>query len=132
MADQKARQPDPEQLKKILVVREHARADAWMRKDRKALEALLAPDYREISSLGNFSRTEVFSRLFPSLTLHSFSIDDPSLRITGERAAVISYRCTESFTFDGKRVEGSYRVFATYGLDNNQYRLSRWEIRPVA
>jgi hypothetical protein len=132
MADQKARQPDPEQLKKILVVREHARADAWMRKDRKALEALLAPDYREISNLGNFSRTDVFSRLFPSLTLHSFTIDDPSLRITGENTAVISYRCNESFTFDGKRVDGIFRVFGTYSRENNQYRLSRWEIRPVA
>jgi hypothetical protein len=132
MAEKNDRQPDPEQLKKILVVREHARADAWLRKDRKALEALLAPDYREISSLGNFSRTEVFSRLFPSFTLHSFTIDDPSLRITDKQTVVISYRCNESFTFDGKRVDGIFRVFATYSRENNQYRLSQWEIRPVS
>jgi hypothetical protein len=132
MADKTFRQPDPEQLKKILVVREHARADAWLRKDQKSLEALLAPDYREISSIGDFSRTEVFSRLFPSLTLHSFTIDDPSLRITGEGTAVISYRCSESFTFEGKRFDGIFRVFATYSRENNQYRLTRWEIRPVA
>jgi hypothetical protein len=132
MPDKNVRPPDPEQLKKILLVREHARADAWLRKDRKALEALFAPDYREISSLGNFSRSEVFDRLFPSFTLHSFTIEDPSLRITGEHTACISYRCTEAFTMEGKKVEGIFRVFATYRREKNQYQLSVWEIRPVA
>jgi len=132
MPEQKHHLPDAEQLKKILVVREHARADAWLRKDKKALEALVTPDYREISSIGTFSRSEVFDRLFPSFTLHSFTIDDPSLRITGKETAVISYRCSEDFTLDGKRVEGIFRVFATYRYEKNQYRLSLWEIRPVS
>jgi hypothetical protein len=129
--DKKARLPDPEQLKKLLIVREHARADAWLRKDKKALEVLLAPDYREISDLGSFSRSEVFDHLFSSLTLHAFTIEEPSIRITGENTAVISYRCTEAFTIDGKRIEGVFRVFATYTREKNQYQLSIWDIRPV-
>jgi hypothetical protein len=131
MTDKKARPPDPEQLKKLLVVREHARADAWLRKDKKALEALLAPDYRETSDLGSFSRTEVLDHLLSSLILHSFTIEEPSIRITGENTAVISYRCTEAFTIDGKHIEGVFRVFATYTREKNQYRLSIWDIRPV-
>jgi hypothetical protein len=131
MPDKKVRPPDPEQLKKLLVVREHARADAWLRKDKKALEALLAPDYRETSDLGSFSRTEVLDRLFSALILHAFTIEEPSIRITGENTAVISYRCTEAFTKDGKRIEGVFRVFATYTREKNQYRLSIWDIRPV-
>ena len=122
---------DPEQLKKILILREHARADAWLRKDRRALEVLLAPDFVEINSLGRFDREDLFDRLFPVLTLHEFTIEDPALRITGENSAVLSYRCHEWLTVDGKQIEGAFRVFATYTHDGKQYRLSVWEIRPV-
>ena len=81
MSDRNTALQDPEQLKKLLVAREHARADAWLRKDRRALEALLAPDFVETSSLGRFGRQEVFDRLFPALTLHEFTIENPSIRI---------------------------------------------------
>lgn len=130
MADRNAASQDPEQLKKILVLREHARADAWLRKDRRALEALLAPDFVEESSLGRFSREELLDRLFPVLTLHEFTIEDPGIRITGENTAVLSYRCRERLTAGKKLIEGTFRVFATYTRDGKQYRLSVWEIRP--
>jgi hypothetical protein len=124
-------QRDPEQLKKILVVREHARADAWFRKDRQALDALLMPDFVEINSLGRFSKVDLLDRLFPVLTLHEFTLEDPGIRITGENTAVISYRCHERLTVEGKQTEGTFRVFATYTRDGKQYRLSVWEIRPA-
>jgi hypothetical protein len=71
MADRNAASQDPEQLKKILILREQARADAWLRKDRRTLDALLAPDFVEINSLGRFDREDLFDRLFPILTLPS-------------------------------------------------------------
>ncbi|MGB9176906.1 MAG: nuclear transport factor 2 family protein [Methanoregula sp.] len=98
MPDLNTASPDPEQLKKILVLREHARADAWLRKDRRALEALLAPDFVEVNSLGRFTREELLDRLFLALTLHEFIIEDPGIRITGENTAVLSYRCRERLT----------------------------------
>jgi hypothetical protein len=131
MADRNTSTQDPEQLKKILVVREHARADAWLRKDRRALEALLDTDFVETSSLGRFTKAELLDRLFPNLTLHEFTMENPGIRITGEKSAVLSYRCHERYTVNGKRVEGSFRVFATYTRDGDQYRLSVWEIRPM-
>jgi len=123
---------DPEQLKNLLVLREHARADALLRKDRRALDALLAPDFHEINSIGRFDREDVFDRLFPVLTLHEFTIEDPCIRMTGEKSAVLSYRCYERLTVDGKPIEGTFRVFATYTSDGKQYRLSVRESRPVA
>ena len=42
----------PGHLMSILVAREHARADALIRKERRALDALLAPDFIEVNSLG--------------------------------------------------------------------------------
>jgi hypothetical protein len=130
MADRNAASQDPEQLKKILVMREHAWADAWLRKDRRALEALLAPGFVEKSSLGRFSKEELLDRLFPVLTLHEFTIEDPGIRITGENTAVLSYRCRERLTAGKKLIEGTFRVFATYTRDGKQYQLSVWEIRP--
>jgi hypothetical protein len=130
MADRNAASQDPEQLKKILVLREHARADAWLRKDRRALEALLAPGFVEVSSLGSFGREELLDRIFPVLTLHEFIIEDPGIRITGENTAVLSYRCRERLTAGKKLIEGTFRVFATYTRDGKQYQLSMWEIRP--
>jgi len=130
MTDRNTASQDPEQLKKILVLREHARADAWLRKDRRALEALLAPDFVEMSSLGRFTRKELLERLFPVLTLHEFILEAPGIRITGENTAVLSYRCRERLTAGKKLIEGTFRVFATYTRDGKQYQLSLWEIRP--
>ena len=131
MTDQNAASRDPEQIKDLLVVREHARADALLRKDRRALESLLAPDFVEINTLGRFTREELFDRLFPVLTLHEFTIEDPVLKITGENTAVLSYRCYERLTVDKRPVVGTFRVTATYTRNGKQYRLSAWEIRPV-
>jgi hypothetical protein len=131
MADRNAASRDPEQLKKILVVREHARADAWLRKDRRALETLLDQDFVEINTLGRFDREDLFDRLFPVLTLHEFTIEDPGIRITGENTVVLSYRCYERLTVDKKPVVGTFHVTATYTRNGKQYRLSMWEIRPV-
>jgi hypothetical protein len=131
MADQNAASQDPGQLKDLLIVREHARADALLRKDRRAFEALLAPDYVEINTLGRFTRDEFFDRLFPVLALHEFRIEDPVLKVKGENTAVLSYRCYERLTVDKKPVVGTFRVTATYVRDGKQYRLSAWEIRPV-
>jgi hypothetical protein len=98
MADLNTASRDPEQLRNILILREHARADAWIRKDRRALDALLAPDFVEINSLGRFTRQEMLEHPFPVLTLHEFVIEDTVIRITGENNAVLSYRCRERLT----------------------------------
>jgi len=132
MAETVSPDRDPEHLKKLLLVLEHARADAWLRKDRRALEALLSPDFVEINSLGRFDKTTVLDRLFPSLRLNAFTIGEPVLRITRPDSAIISYRCHEVFTMNGCRTEGDFNVTATYTRDKKRYRLSAWEIRPLS
>jgi hypothetical protein len=132
MATDSAASQDPGRLRKILIVREHARADAWLRRDRRALDALLAPDYVEINSLGRFTKKDLLDRLFPALTLHAFVMDEPSVRTSKDNTAVIRYRCHEEFTLNGERTEGTFSVTATYTFTNNQYRLSAWQIDPVS
>lgn len=131
MADRKVSPMDTEQLKRVLLAREHARADAWMRKDKKALGALLAPDFVEVNTLGRFSRSDILERLFPALTLNEFIIESAQLQTSGDKAAVLSYNCREVYTMSSGRMEGRFHVTATYRLYDNQYRLSAWEIRPA-
>jgi len=132
MATDSAASQDPGRLRKILIVREHARADAWLRRDRRALDALLAPDFVEINSLGRFERDELLDRLFPALTLHVFVMEEPSFHKSGDGTAIIRYQCHEEFTMNGERTKGTFSVTATYTLTNNQYRLSAWQSSPVA
>jgi hypothetical protein len=119
-----------EQLSKILLAREHARADAWFRRDRRALDALLAPDYREINNFGHFSREDILARIFPLLTLHSFAIDQPHVTKTGRDTAVIAYTCTLDSTFGKIRKTGSFPVSAHYTLAGSLWKISLWEIVP--
>ena len=123
---------DPGQLKNLLLVLEHARADAWLRRDRRALESLLSPDFVEINSFGRFDKTGLLDRLFPSLALHGFTISEPAIRIAGNDTVVINYRCHEAFTMEGKRTEGVFTVTATYTRDRKKYRLAVWEIHAVS
>jgi hypothetical protein len=122
---------DPEQLRNLFLVLEHARADAWLRRDRKALEALLAPDFTEINTFGKFSRDELLVRLFPQLLLHTFTIEDPALVPAGSDTAVLTYRCYEELTLDKKRVRGTFHVSAHYSWNGKQWKLFLWQITPA-
>jgi hypothetical protein len=117
-------------LLKVLVATEHARADALFRKDRRALESFLAPDYVEINLFGRFNREDILIRILPLFTLHSFSIDEPHVQRTGKDTAVITYRCTEEATMGRNKKSGTFPVVARYMLIGNLWKISRWEITP--
>lgn len=121
---------DPEQLRNLLLVLEHARADAWLRHDRRALEALLAPEFIEINYSGRLSKDDLLIRLFPRVTLHTYTIEDPVLIIASETAAVLTYQCFEEFTLDTKKRKGTFHVAALYRTDGRQWKLAFWQITP--
>jgi len=121
---------DPAKLLRILIALEHARADAWFRKDRRALESFLAPDFVEINLFGRFSREDILTRILPLFTLHSFTIDEPHARLTGNDTAELDYRCTEEATLGRNTKNGTFPVTARYSLIGNLWKISRWEIVP--
>lgn len=122
---------DQGHLLSILVAREHARADALLRKERRALDALLAPDFVEINSLGRFDRRSVLDTLFPLLNLRIFTIHDPHLQgIQDSETAVLTYRCFEELDIqDGRKIKGSFNVTAHYRKNKTQWQLVLWEIK---
>ncbi|MFA5347731.1 MAG: nuclear transport factor 2 family protein [Methanoregula sp.] len=127
MTENPAYSDDSAQLLKKLLVIEHARADALFRKDRRALESFLAPDFFEINLFGRFSREDLLTRLFPLFTLHSFSIDEPGIQRTGKDTAVITYRCTEDATLGRNKKSGTFPVAVHYSLMGNLWKISSWE-----
>jgi hypothetical protein len=120
-----------EQLLKILLAREHARADAWLRKDRRALDALLAPDYTEINNFGRFTREDILNRIFNLFSLHSFTIKAPHVRRTGKDTAVITYTCTVDSTLGKVKKIGTFPVTAQYSLIGKLWKISLWQATPV-
>jgi hypothetical protein len=119
------------QLEKALLAREHARADAWQRKNRQALESLLDDNFIEINALGRFSKKEVLNVLLEAVTLHALSIDKPRLLALGSDAVILTYRCNETVTVGGERQEIPAHVTALYVMHDKQWKLLLWQITPV-
>ncbi len=119
-------------LGKALLAREHARVDAWQRKNRPALGALFDDNFTEINALGRFSKKEVVNVLLDAVTLHDFSIDKPRLLMIGSDAVILTYLCSETITVgDGEREEIPAHVTALYLLQKKQWKLLHWQITPV-
>jgi hypothetical protein len=121
---------DPEQLKNLLLVLEHARADAWLRRDGQALESLLALDFLEINYFGRLSKSDLLVRFFPRMVLHTFTIEDPVLFPIGGGTASLTYQCYEELTVDGRKMKGTFYVSALYRWNGKQWKLALWQSTP--
>ncbi len=120
------------QMEKALLAREHARVDAWQRKNRPALDALLDENFIEINALGRFGKKEVLNVLLEAVTLHNFSIDKPRLLMIGSDAVLLTYVCDETISIrGGERQEIPAHVTALYMNHDKQWKLLLWQITPV-
>jgi len=120
------------QLEKALLAREHARVDAWQRKNRQALGALFDDNFTEINALGRFSKKEVLNVLLDAVTLHDFSIDKPRLLMIGSDTVILTYLCSETITFGGREKEEiPAHVTALYIMKDKLWKLLLWQITPV-
>ena len=120
------------QLEKALLAREHARVDAWQRKNKQALGALFDDNFTEINALGRFSKKEVLNVLLEAVTLHEFSIDKPRLLMIGSDTVILTYLCSETITVSGReREEIPAHVTALYVMKDKLWKLLLWQITPV-
>jgi len=120
------------QLEKALLAREHARVDAWQRKNKQALDALFDDNFTEINALGRFSKKEVLNVLLEAVTLHEFSIDKPRLLMIGSDTVILTYLCSEMITVGGgQKEEIPAHVTALYIMKDKRWKLLLWQITPV-
>jgi len=119
---------NPQHMIPVLLAHEHARARAWIGRNRQVLDLLLAPDFVEINVLGHLSKSELLGWLFSSLTLHDFVIEQPDLRIAGPQVAILTSLCQGDPTANGQWITGTFHVAAHYVRRGQKWLFLLWQI----
>jgi ketosteroid isomerase-like protein len=106
-------------------------ADDWdraiVRKDRAAIEANMAEDFRQIDSAGNVETKQSFvdDLVSPQLTIDPYVVEDLEVRLYGD-TALLSGRTRMTGRYDGKPFNSHYRYIDIYVK-----RGGRWQIVSV-
>lgn len=96
-----------------------AQADRWDRaivaKDRAAIEANMADDFRQIDGAGDVETRESFLRglLDPALRIDPYTVEEFEVRLYGD-TALLSGRTRMTGTYDGKAFRTHYRYIDIY------------------
>lgn len=94
-------------------------ADAWdraiVRKDRAAIEANMAEDFRQIDGAGDIETKASFVEglLSPKLEIDPYTVEDFEVRLYGD-TALLSGRTRMTGSFDGRRFTSQYRYVDVY------------------
>jgi ketosteroid isomerase-like protein len=106
-------------------------AAAWdaaiVRKDRAAIEANMAPDFRQIDARGNVEdfRRFVDGLLDPRLTIDPYPVDEFEIRLLGADVALLSGRTAMTGRFDGKPWRTQYRYIDVESSESVKSALRR-------
>ncbi len=96
-----------------------AQAKSWdeaiVRKDRAAIEANMADDFRQIDGYGNvYDKTAFVKELLdPALRINPYAVEDFDLRLYGN-VALLSGTTRMSGRFEGKPFKSHYRYIDVY------------------
>lgn len=96
-----------------------AQADQWdkaiVRKDRTAIAANMADDFRQIDGGGNVETKDSFVEdlLSPKLVVAPYTVEDLDVRLYGE-VALLSGRTRMTGSYDGKPFQSHYRYIDIY------------------
>lgn len=102
-----------------LSARLKAQADAWDRaivaKDRAAIEANMAPDFRQIDGRGNVETKASFVEglVSPDLVLDPYTVEDFEVRVYGD-TALLSGRTRMTGRYQGQAFKSHYRYIDIY------------------
>lgn len=114
-----------------------AQADAWdaaiVRKDRAAIEANMADDFRQIDRRGDVSAKAEFvtDLLDPKLTIDPYTVEDFEVRLYGD-AALLTGSTRMSGHYDGKEFRTHYRYTDTYVRRDGRWRIVQVQITGLA
>ncbi len=102
-----------------LAARLKAQADAWDRaivaKDRAAIEANMAEDFRQIDGRGNVETKTSFVEglVSPDLVIDPYAVEDFDLRVYGD-TALLSGRTRMTGRYQGQAFKSHYRYIDIY------------------
>lgn len=111
-----------------LIAQLKAQSDAWDRaivaKDRAAIEANMADDFRQIDGAGNVEskRSFVEDLLSPALTIDPYTVEEFEVRLYGD-VALLSGRTRMTGRYEGKPFATHYRYIDVYVRRDGAWRI---------
>lgn len=105
-----------------------AQADRWdkaiVRKDRAAIEANMAEDFRQIDGYGNVEtkRSFVEAIVAPELEIDPYTVEDFDVRLYGD-VALLSGSSRLTGHFKGKKFESHYRYIDIYVRRGGEWKV---------
>ncbi len=111
-------------------------ADQWdkaiVRKDRAAIAANMAEDFRQIDNDGDLSNKETFVKnlVSPKLEIDPYTVEDFDVRVYGN-VALLSGRTSMKGRYDGKPFAGSYRYIDVYIRKDGKWQIVSVQITPL-
>lgn len=119
-----------------LATRLKAQADAWDRaivaKDRAAIEANMADDFRQIDARGNVETKASFvdGLVSPDLVLDPYTVEDFEVRVYGD-TALISGRTRMTGRYQGRPFSSHYRYIDVYVKRGGAWQIVSVQISPI-
>ncbi len=108
-------------------------ADAWdkaiVRKDRPAIEANMADDFRQIDGDADIETKTAFvtGLVSPKLTINPYTVEDFEVRLYGD-VALLSGRTQMTGSYDGKPFASHYRYIDIYVRSNGVWKIASVQI----
>ncbi|KQV53274.1 hypothetical protein ASC95_10990 [Pelomonas sp. Root1217] len=102
-----------------LVAQLRAQSDAWdqaiVRRDRAAIEANMAEDFRQIDGRGNVETKASFVEglVSPDLVIDPYTVEDFEIRVYGD-TALLSGRTRMTGRYQGQAFKSHYRYIDIY------------------
>jgi ketosteroid isomerase-like protein len=113
-----------------------AQADAWdkaiVRKDRAAIEANMADDFRQIDGAGNVETKQSFvdDLVSPDLRIDPYKVEDFEVRLYGD-VALLSGRTRMTGAYQGKPFTSHYRYIDIYVRRDGAWKIVSVQISPI-
>lgn len=114
-----------------------AQADRWdkaiVRKDRAAIEANMADDFRNIDGSGNVEGKASFvdDLVSPDLTIDPYRVEDFDVRLYGD-VALLSGRTRMTGSYQGKPFTSHYRYIDIYARRSGAWKIVSVQISRIA
>ena len=119
-----------------LAARLKAQADAWdkaiVAKDRAAIEANMAKDFRQIDARGQVETRASFvdGLMSPDLVLDPYTVDDFEVRVYGD-TALLSGRTRMTGRYQGQPFDTRYRYIDIYVKRGGAWKIVSVQISPI-
>jgi ketosteroid isomerase-like protein len=113
-----------------------AQADAWdkaiVRKDRAAIEANMAEDFRQIDGAGNVETRASFvdGLMSEDLVIDPYTVEDFDVRLYGD-TALLSGRTRMTGRYQGKPFASHYRYIDVYVRKGEAWAIVSVQISPI-